>query len=553
MSALIASATTAHQVPPLIWTWPFVAILLAIALLPLIPKTHHWWESNRNKLLISVVLATATLGYYYMRDYGVVSHAGGHDDASHVEESAHGDPHADDHEEHAAESHADEHAAKEDPHAHTDEHGEPHGKTHDVAHDDAHTDGHDAEGHDTGHADAGHDESAHVAHHARTDPGIPTVLAVLDHAILKEFVPFFVLLFALYVIAGGIVVRGDIRATPMANTAILGIGGALASFIGTTGASMVLIRLLLKTNVERKRVVHTVVFFIFIVSNIGGALLPVGDPPLFLGYLKGVPFFWTMGLVAHWAFLLIALLFVYYLWDTWAYKHESKADIKLDDTQTEPIRIAGLHNLIWLIGVVFAVATLDPGKPFPGTEWHPFPYLREGIQLALVGVSLVLTKKALRVENQFNYVAIMEVACLFIGIFITMQVPIEILNVRGAQLGLSDAWQFFWATGVLSSFLDNAPTYVVFFETAKTLTDGAGPGIMTLPGDGHLRLTHLTAISCGAVFMGANSYIGNGPNFMVKTIAEQAGVRMPSFFGYMAYSTIVLVPLFIVLTLIFFR
>jgi Na+/H+ antiporter NhaD/arsenite permease-like protein len=378
---------------------------------------------------------------------------------------------------------------------------------------------------------------------------------VLDHAVLAEYVPFLTLLFALYVIAGGIVVRGDIQATPLTNTTIIAIGGLLASFIGTTGAAMVLIRLLLKTNLERKHKIHTVVFFIFIVANIGGSLLPIGDPPLFLGYLRGVSFFWTLNLYKHWMFMVALLLVIYWAWDTWAYRHEAPRDIRKDETQIEPLRVAGTINFIWILGVVAAVATLDPSKPFPGTEWRPFPYLREGVQLAMVVLSLITTRAGLRQENQFNYVAIGEVACLFIGIFITMQVPIEILQAAGpkmAEAGFAKPWQFFWATGVLSSFLDNAPTYVVYFETATTLPMDSVHAVALGETGRHIDFKLLVAISCGAVFMGANSYIGNGPNFMVKTIAEQSGLRMPSFFGYMGYSLLILVPVFILLTFVFF-
>ncbi|MFQ5807636.1 MAG: sodium:proton antiporter, partial [Phycisphaerae bacterium] len=398
----------------------------------------------------------------------------------------------------------------------------------------------------------------------RTKPGFETARAVLNHAVLLEYVPFLTLLFSLYVIAGGIVVRGDIQATPMVNTTIIGIGGVLASFIGTTGAAILLIRLLLKTNLERKHKVHTIVFFIFIVANIGGSLLPIGDPPLFLGYLRGVDFFWTLNLWRYWAFMVAIVLVIYWMWDTWAYKHEAIADIQKDRIQIEPIRVAGTINFLWILGVVAAVATLDPSKPFPGTEWKPvlhlgsfeFSYVREIVQLAMVGLSLLTTPKGLRKENQFNYVAIGEVACLFIGIFITMQVPIEILRATGpkmAEAGFVNPWQFFWATGVLSSFLDNAPTYVVYFETATALPMDPAHVLALGETGRHIDVKLLVAISCGAVFMGANSYIGNGPNFMVKSIAEQSGVNMPSFFGYMAYSCLILVPIFILLTLIFFR
>ncbi len=492
-------------VPNPFWVWPFVAILLAIAVLPLIRKTHHWWEENRNKLLVAMLLAAATLLYYGFRGVGVVTHEGG----------GHGQP-----------AHVEQHTGEV-------EHRQPSDRQH-------------------GNGVAAPGESAREHHEARTEPGWPTVLAVLHHAVLAEYVPFLTLLFSLYVIAGGIVVRGDVRATPLVNTTVLGIGALMASFIGTTGAAMVLIRFLLKTNSERTRKVHTVVFFIFLVANVGGTLLPIGDPPLFLGYLRGVDFFWTLVLWKEWAFMVVILLTIYFIWDTWAYKHEPEEAIRFDDTHKEPMRLAGLINLVWLLGVVGAVATLDPAKAFPGTNWHAWPFLREGVQLLMVVLSLLTTSKALREENQFNYVAIGEVAALFIGIFITMQVPIEILQTKGPELGLSEPWQFFWATGLLSSFLDNAPTYVVYFATAGTLTP---PGMELMSpvatATGSIPVPLLIAISCGAVFMGANTYIGNGPNFMVKAIAEQSGVRMPSFFGYMMYSGLVLIPVFIILTFVF--
>jgi Na+/H+ antiporter NhaD/arsenite permease-like protein len=454
--------------PPLAWVWPFVALLLAIALLPLIRATRHWWEHNRHKLLVALALAAITLVYYGVRGVGVPV------------------------------------------------------------------------------------PGITLVHY--TLAGWSTVQAVLQHALLVEYVPFITLLFSLYVIAGGIVVRGDLCATPRVNATILATGSILASLIGTTGAAMVLIRLLLKTNSERTRKAHTIVFFIFLVANIGGSLLPIGDPPLFLGYLLGVDFFWTLRLWPHWAFTVAILLAVYYFWDSWAYRHEPEQALWRDEAERQPMHVAGLRNVVWLIGVVAAVALLDPSKSVPGTQWRAFPYLREIVQLVMVGLSLATTAPSLRRENQFNYAAIAEVACLFAGIFVTMQVPIEILQARGAQLGLHQSWQFFWASGTLSSFLDNAPTYVVYFAAAGTLA----PPEMTLmhgvrTATGSIPVDLLVAISCGSVFMGANTYIGNGPNFMVKAIAEQSGVRMPSFFGYMAYSCGILVPLFIVLTWVFFR
>ena len=515
-------ASGEEPIPTVLWTWPFIAILLAIAIFPLLKATHHWWEQNSSKLLVAVILGTITLGYYYFRDYGVEVH--------HEEDTPH-------------------EMEVVPPHAPLDSgspvHGEP--DTQASTADETHA----AHAGEAGHAgEAAEHAEAHVVH--RSETGWSTVVAVLEHSIVIEYVPFITLLFALYVIAGGIVVRGDIRATPIANTIILAIGGVAASIIGTTGAAMVLIRVLLKTNSERKHVVHTVVFFIFIVANIGGTLLPIGDPPLFLGYLRGVHFFWTLNLWKEWAFMLACLLTIYYVWDTWAYRHEEKKDIVRDDTEIVPLHIGGLINFAWVVGVVAAVATLDPAKPFPGTNWFPPMFLREGIQLSMVALSLLTTPNGVRKENQFNYVAIGEVACLFIGIFITMQVPIEILKAKGASLGLSEPWHFFWATGILSSFLDNAPTYVVFFETAASPTFPKTGEVVHLLGGGGLSETLLYAISCGAVFMGANSYICNGPNFMVKSIAEQSGVRMPSFFGYMLYSGAVLIPVFILLTLVFF-
>lgn len=392
----------------------------------------------------------------------------------------------------------------------------------------------------------GHGEHAAAA-------GFPTVVKVLEHAVLAEYIPFMSLLFALYVISGGICVKGDIPAHPLTNVAFLAAGGLLASFIGTTGASMLLIRPLLKTNSERRRVAHTVIFFIFVVSNIGGCLLPVGDPPLFLGYLKGVPFLWTLMLWKEWLFTIVVLLVVYYLWDTWAYRQEMKTDLQLDETQVEKISVAGKINFLLLLGVVFATGTLDPSKEFFGTGWKPFMFLRELVQLAMVAFSLLLTSKAIRKANDFNYTAIAEVACLFIGIFLCMQVPIEILNIKGPTLGIDTPTKFFWATGALSSFLDNAPTYVVFFETAKSLPAPTDAALVPLAEDAVIQVGYLIAISLGAVFMGANTYIGNGPNFMVKSIAEGSGVKMPSFFGYMVYSILILIPVFALVNLIFIK
>lgn len=393
-----------------------------------------------------------------------------------------------------------------------------------------------------------------LGHPERICAGVPVpsgwgmVGYVLHEAVLGEYVPFIVLLFALYTISGGIAVRGDLPARPATNTAFLAIGAVLANIIGTTGAAMLLIRPLLDTNSERKHVRHTVVFFIFIVCNMGGCLLPIGDPPLFLGYLKGVPFLWTLVLVKEWALCSGILLAIYYIWDRIVYRHETPTDVRRDETTVRPVTVAGKINLLYLLAVVLAVAFLVPERPLLGTQWVVPHYLREAVLLGLAAASWWTTNQALRKENRFNFTAIGEVAALFLGIFITMQAPLEILNLRGPQLGLHQPWHFFWATGSLSSFLDNAPTYMVFFETANSLTNQPGPGILTLTTGQFIREDLLIGVSLGAVFMGAMTYIGNGPNFMVKAIAEERNIRMPSFIGYMIYSVLILIPVFILIT-----
>lgn len=373
--------------------------------------------------------------------------------------------------------------------------------------------------------------------------------AVIANAIFQDFVPFIVLLFSLYTISGGIRIEGDLPAHPLTNAAFIGVGGVLASFIGTTGAAMLLVRPLLETNRQRTYVSHTVVFFIFVVCNCGGCLLPLGDPPLFLGYLQGVPFLWTAKLWREWLFINGALLVIYCALDSFRYyPRETPPDVVRDETQVHRLRFGGLWPNLPLLGlVVLAVALLDPSKEFPGTDWHPWLYLREIALLAIVWVSLAIGPASVRHGNNFNYGAIIEVAALFVGIFICMQPALQILHEEGPALGVNTPARFFWTTGALSSVLDNAPTYLVFFETARTLhAPGAQMANVGIPD------ALLAAISLGAVFMGANTYIGNGPNFMVKTIAEKSGVRMPSFFGYMIYSGLVLIPLFIVTTFIFF-
>ena len=347
----------------------------------------------------------------------------------------------------------------------------------------------------------------------------------------EDYVSFIVLLAGLFVISGGILLRGDLAATPRTNTAFLALGAVLASFVGTTGASMLLIRPILQTNRERTRVRHTIVFFIFLVSNIGGMLTPLGDPPLFLGYLQGVPFTWTFQLWTHWGLQVVALLALYFVWDRREYSREPIAALRRDRAQIEPLRVQGAPNILALGLVVVAVALLH-------APW------REAAIVALGALSLWRTPPTIRRANGFTTYPIVEVAVLFAGIFLTMIPALELLRMRGGELGVREPWHFFWAAGILSSFLDNAPTYLTFLALGQGL--GLAREVVDVP---H---TILAAISVGAVSMGANSYIGNAPNFMVKSIAEQQGVKMPSFFGYMVYSGAVLVPLFVVVTVVFF-
>lgn len=392
----------------------------------------------------------------------------------------------------------------------------------------------------------GHPVDDHFAH-GHTEAGLSAAITVLKNAILVEYVPFIALLFSLYVISGGIHLRGTLVGKPKLNATIIGLGGFLASFIGTTGAAMLLIRPLIRANQERRYVAHTIVFFIFVVCNTGGCLLPIGDPPLFLGYLRGVDFLWTLNLWPMWLTMNCLLVAVYYLFDLLKFRSEDLNLEEIDAEQKEPISIDGSINFLWLVGVILCVAFLDPSRPLPGTHWAPPVFLREVLMGLLTALSLWTTSNQTRLLNSFNYDAIVEVAALFIGIFICMQPPVQILDVYGSQLGFDEGWKFFWGTGLLSSCLDNAPTYVVFFETARAV---AQPGAETVAG---VTSLHLVGISLGAVFMGAMTYIGNGPNFMVKAIAEKNNIRMPSFFGYMLYSCAVVLPACILISLIFLR
>lgn len=430
---------------PLLSVLPFVLILIGIAILPLVAE--HWWEQNKNKLIVSAVLGIPILVYLFLM-----------------------------------------------------------GLSHEIS-----------------------------------------------HVLIYEYIPFIVLLWALFYISGGIVLRGDIEATPINNSIFLLIGSILASLIGTTGASMLLIRPLLKTNSERKHVVHTVIFFIFMVSNIGGSLTPIGDPPLFLGYLKGVPFAWTFRFIPEWAFAIGILLVLYFIIDTWYHGKETKKTILEDKTHIEPLSMVGAVNFIWLFGVIIAVAFINSNY-FPIFNDKPYlGFVREIVMGLMVVASLYSTKKEYREENEFTMHPIQEVAYLFIGIFITMIPALYLLKHHGGELGVNQPWQFFWATGGFSSFLDNAPTYVTFFSLIEGLLLSTGIQESQLL---HTMLTShshfLEAVSIGAVFMGANTYIGNAPNFMVKSIAEHSKIKMPSFVGYMMYSALILIPLFLLVTFVFF-
>jgi Na+/H+ antiporter NhaD/arsenite permease-like protein len=390
--------------------------------------------------------------------------------------------------------------------------------------------------------------------------GAGTTGVVLAHTLLAEYLPFIILLTALFTVAGGIYVRGNLHGSPALNTAMMAIGAVLASFMGTTGASMLMIRPLIRANDNRKSVAHVIVFFIFIVSNAGGSLTPLGDPPLFLGFLKGVDFFWTVGhIFPETLFLVGSLLAIFFVLDSWHYRREgvTRADPTPDDHR---FGIAGGINLV-LLGVVVALVlmsgTWKPGIAFDvaGTEVGLPQVVRDVALLAVTGLSLLLTARVVREDNQFSWAPMQEVAKLFIGIFVTMVPVLAMLKAgeAGAFAAVTRAvtgpdgqplpWAYFWFSGALSSFLDNAPTYLVFFNLA-----GGDPQVLMTT----LAPT-LAAISAGSVFMGANTYIGNAPNFMVKAIAEDRGIRMPSFFGYMAWSGAVLIPLFVLMTLIWFR
>ncbi|MDA3942535.1 MAG: sodium:proton antiporter [Bacteroidetes bacterium] len=427
------------EVIPLWASIPFAIVLLFIAIGPLF--FHHWWENNRNKLIVSLVLGIPT-------SIWLISH----------------------------------------------------GLTHN-----------------------------------------------LTHQMLFDYVPFIILLGSLFVITGGIQLKGDIEAKPAINTLFLGIGAVLASFMGTTGAAMLLIRPVIRTNSERKFKVHTILFFIAIVANAGGMLTPLGDPPLFLLYLRGAPFEWFFTLTKEWAFVNGLLLVIYYLIDSYYHKKEPVINIVKDHTQIEPISMKGTFNFFFLLGVVFSVAFLNVNYIAAIQDNAYVGFIREAAMLFFAGLSLYFTKKQLRIDNKFTWGPIIEVAFLFLGIFATMVPALLWLNTNAESLGIDGAAMFYYATGGLSAFLDNAPTALAFHKLALGLPTAADAVLVAgIPEE------LLTAISLGAVFFGAMTYIGNGPNFMVKAIAEENKIPMPSFFGYIfKFSIVVLLPVYILTQLLF--
>lgn len=391
--------------------------------------------------------------------------------------------------------------------------------------------------------------------------GLPNAGSVLVHTLLGEYIPFVILLTALFTVSGGIYIRGNLHGSPGLNTAILALGAVLASFMGTTGASMLLIRPLIRANDNRTHRAHVIVFFIFIVSNAGGSLTPLGDPPLFLGFLKGVDFFWTVRhIFPETLFLVGTLLALFYALDSWFYRRREEIRPRDPTPDTRAIGFEGARNF-WLLAGIVGLVLLSgvwktpAGFVVAGTEVGLPGLVRDIGLVAITFLSLRITPASVHDSNQFSWAPMQEVAKLFAGIFLTI-IPViamlragpdgpfgPVIRLVTRPDGTPDPAMYFWASGMLSSFLDNAPTYLVFFNTAG--------------GDPHVLMTQfapvLAAISAGSVFMGANTYIGNAPNLMVKSIAEDRGVKMPSFFGYMAWSAGILVPLFLVMTFLWFR
>ena len=382
------------------------------------------------------------------------------------------------------------------------------------------------------------------------------------HIFLADYVPFIILLWSLYTVSGGILLRGTLRGTPVVNVVILIIGTVLASWMGTTGAAMLLIRPFLRANNYRKNRTFMVVFFIFLVANVGGSLTPLGDPPLFLGFLHGVSFFWTFNLLPHMLTVAGILLVIYFFLDTYHYRKEG-VTAPAEDGEKQPLKLEGIQNFIFLAGIIGSVlmsGIVDWGEVNTfGVHRAVQDWVRDGLLILMGILSLVATPVSLREDNDFTWFPIIEVAYLFIGIFITM-IPCLLILKAGSQgalaflvNGVTQPMHYFWVTGGLSAFLDNAPTYLTFFNTALGSFYAGIPEAAAVPSLMTENAIFLKAISAGAVFFGACSYIGNAPNFMVRSISEEAGTTMPSFFGYiLKYSLIYLIPTFVVVTLIFF-
>jgi Na+/H+ antiporter NhaD/arsenite permease-like protein len=379
-----------------------------------------------------------------------------------------------------------------------------------------------------------------------------------------DYLSFMALLAALFTISGGICLHGALVGSPFVNTVFLAVGAVLGSVVGTTGASVLLIRPMLRANARRANATHVVVFFIFIVSNGAGLLTPLGDPPLFLGFLRGVPFTWTFRLAPQWALVNGALLVIFAVIDAVKFARERRRTIRPRTTTPAPesletvgpLRIEGGLNFLWLAGMVALVFLLGSyGERYLGDG-----YLRAAVQvggtLGFAALSFKTTAPRVHEINRFSWGPIAEVAAVFVGVFITMVPAMSFLAERGSTLGITKPWQFFWASGALSSVLDNAPTYLTFASLATGVASAGGAALS--PDNLGALAAHpvgrelLTAISCGAVFMGAVTYMGNGPNFMVKAIAEQHRVRMPSFFGYTLWSFAILIPIFGIVSAVFF-
>lgn len=370
----------------------------------------------------------------------------------------------------------------------------------------------------------------------------------LYETLLFDYIPFIILLGSLFTITGGIFLSGDIEATPKVNTIFLSIGAVLASLMGTTGAAMLLIRPIIQTNKERKFKVHTILFFIGIVANCGGLLTPLGDPPLFMMYLRGAHFSWFLKLFPEWLLTNFLLLTIYFIVDLYYHKREPTQAIIADETIIRPIRLQGKLNFVWLVGVVLAVAFINEQYLSFISINHYYKFLREAIIISMALLSLVFTTHLVRESNSFTWEPIKEVAYLFLGIFITMVPCLLYLETNAKHLGIVLPHQFYYYSGLLSSFLDNTPTAVTFHSLALGLGEHTSNIVAGIPEE------LLKAISVGSVFFGSMTYIGNGPNFMVKAVAEENNIKMPSFFEYIyKFSLIVLLPIFIIVELLIIR